>query len=118
MSVGISIYELGENYPKECIYSFFMGKSNKQKLRSIGIKEVQPYEFGFNGKQILWRQGWFFKARFFDRRDTSFYGVNTKQVRNFLNKYIDVFSHDPRGLEAYNAVMKTYKDGMLFECVF
>lgn len=122
MSVTICIYELGENYPTEHLYSYFMNKNNKQKLRSLGLKEVngtiQPDGFVFNGKQILWRQGWFFKSRFFNRKDTSFYGVNSKQVRNFMNKYIDVFSHDPRGLEAYNAVMKTYKDGMIFECAF
>lgn len=92
-----------------------------KKLRQFGTDKVQTF-YGeievLPVKEVLYRQGWFLKNKFLDKNCTFFYGTTKEEVRRFFDTYLDVKGNDNRGLEAKEAFLSAWKDGMLFETAF
>lgn len=66
--------------------------------------------------EVVYRQGWFLKKRFFRRKFWTVYGTTKEEVERFFNKYLK--PNDEVGKEARDAFLNAWEDGMLFECAF
>ena len=66
--------------------------------------------------QILYRQGWFLKKRFFKKPLTEIVCTSKSELEYFFKKYIDLKNKDKRGLEVIEEFRKAWKDGMIFVC--
>lgn len=68
--------------------------------------------------EVLYRQGWFLKKKFFDRKTTVIWCNSKEQMARFFDEYIDYNSKDKRGRECVRVFLNAYEPGMLFECAF
>lgn len=68
--------------------------------------------------EVAYAQGWFFKNRFFNRKISWNICTTKHEMEAFFKKYIDYFGKDTRGAESVEKFMKTWEDGMIFECAF
>lgn len=66
--------------------------------------------------EVAYRQGWFFKNRFFRKKTTMVVCTTKKQLETFIKKYIDM--HDNYGVEAAKTFLDTFEPGMIFECAW
>lgn len=66
--------------------------------------------------EVVYRQGWFLKRRFFHKNINTVICLTKKEMVNFFNKYIDYNSRDTRGKEAVDTFLDNWKPGMIFEC--
>lgn len=64
--------------------------------------------------EILYRQGWFLKKRFFKKYHTIYMATTKEQMKNWFDKYLDVNRKDKKGIECYNAFMNSWEDGCIF----
>lgn len=66
--------------------------------------------------EILYRQGWFLKKKFFEKDMTVVFCNSKEQMQRFFNKYID--RNTARGRECEKAFIDAFEPGMIFECAF
>lgn len=88
-------------------------KNLKYKL----CKTTRGYAYKYvTVDEVLYRQGWFLKKKFFNRELTFVFCNSKKQMQRFFNEYIDRSTE--RGKECEKAFMDAFQPGMIFECAF
>lgn len=65
--------------------------------------------------QVVYRQGWFLRKRFFNKKQWAVLCTSKKEIENFFKMYGD---KSDAAEEARNAFLNAFEDGMIFECSF
>ena len=87
-----------------------------QKFQSRHF-EVPYYRFNYLVlDQVEYRQGWFLKKRFFQKKFWTIYCTTRKELEEFFKRYVNL--NDEWGREARDAFLNAWEDGMLFACLF
>lgn len=113
-------------FDKNCIKQIFKGTRGLNRLLNrldgLNFKRLEN-ENGYIYNyivvdEIVYRQGWFLKKKFFNKEITACICTTKKQMENFFKQYIDYNSNDTRGKEAAEAFLNAWEPGMLFKCVW
>lgn len=92
-----------------------------KKLRAFGTDKIQTFYRELEVlpvKQVLYRQGWFVTKKFLNKNCSIYYATTREELKRFFDMYLDVKGKDKRGIEAKEAFLSAWKDGMLFEASF
>lgn len=113
-----------EIFDKTYIKAIFKGKRGLSRL----LKRLEKLNFktfcnknGYTYKyivldEVLYRQGWFLKKRFFKKEITWCICTTKEQMISFFNQYINYTGSDTRGREAVEAFTNAWETGVIFEC--
>lgn len=114
------VHELIElNVYKSYLGHFKGGKRMLNRISKFPSKLFQNEHYKFKYlvmDEVEYRQGWFMKKRFFNRKFWTYYCTTRKEVEAFFKRYVN--TNDEWGREAHEAFLNAWEDGMLFACFF
>ena len=87
-------------------------KLSQFKLQSFRNENGKYYQY-IPVDSIVYRQGWFLRKSFFNKKSWYFVATDKKQMMNFFDRYFD---HSERAIEARKALEDAWQDGMVYVC--
>lgn len=85
-------------------------KKYRKKLTFIGYKTYNTNNY-IPVDRVYYNQGWWLKNSFFNKKCTTIFCLNKKEIENFFKRYAKS-SANPIKQE----VLDYWEDGMIFEC--
>lgn len=94
-------------------------KRLQKRLEKFNIKRFDDKR-GYISKYLTvnpvkYAQGWFFKKRYFKKKNWVFFGTTKKEMDDFFKRYVKVTEESEKIMEDF---LNAWKDGMIFECSF
>ena len=106
---------MAKSISKNCGKNRYWKKINKMNLPYNTITTTYGLTYHVTVvDKVVYRQGWFLKNRFFNKKCTMYMTNKKSEMISFMKQYFDFT--DDRAKECYNTFIEKMEDGMLFSC--